>query len=288
MRHHLLTLAAAVVIAFLLIQSYLPRGAAVEAKESVYERVLRTGAIRCGYHVWEPFLTKDINTGVLGGIYYDYLNALGRVLTLKIEWVEETGFGPHVEALKNDRFDVMCAGDYQNGARGRFIDYTIPILYVPLYAYVRTDDMRFDAELARANNSTIKIATVEGTTPFIVANRDFPNAQKITHPESSELTMPLVDVATGKADLSIAGANVGAGYLAKNPGQLRIVPTPQPIRLFGSSLSLRKDEHNLRRMLDAATHELLYSGELEAIIKKHEQYPGSFFRVAKPYASAHE
>lgn len=288
MRQHLLTLAAAVVIAFLLIQSYAPRGVAVEAKESVYERVLRTGTIRCGYHAWEPFLRKDINTGEFSGIYYDYMQGLGRILSLKIEWVDDVGFGPHVEALKNDRFDVMCAGDYQNGARGRFIDYTIPILYVPLYAYVRTDDMRFDAELARANAANIKISSVEGSTPFIVANRDFPNAQKITHPESSELTMPLVDVATGKADLSIAGANVGGGFMAKNPGQLRLVPTPYPIRLFGSSLSLRKDEHELRRMIDAATREMLYSGEIAAIIKKHQTMPDEFLPVAKPYAAANE
>lgn len=254
-------------------------------RESVYERVLRTGTIRCGYHSWEPFLRKDINTGEFSGIYYDYMQGLGRILALKIEWVEDIGFGPHVEALKNDRFDMMCAGDFQNGARSRFIDYTTPILYTTLYAYVRVDDARFDTDLTRANNPEIKIASVEGTSPFVVVNHDFPAAQKITHPEAAELTTPLLDVATGKADLTIANVSVAGGFMTKNPGQLRLVPTPYPVRLFGSSLSLRKDEHELRRMIDAATREMVYSGAIAAIVKKYQTLPDEFLPVAKPYQS---
>lgn len=225
---------------------------------------------------------KDINTGEMSGIYYDYLNQLGEVLSLKVQWVEETGFGPHVEALKNDRFDMMCAGDYQNGARGRYIDYMTPILYVALGIYVREGDARFDNNISALNNANIKLSAVEGTTPFIVGNRDFPAAQKINHPENQDLNVPLMDVVSGKADAAITGLPLGLGFVAKNPGQIRQVKAAQPIRLFGSSLSFKQGEVRMQSMINNATRELIYSGAIESIIKKYEKYPGSFYRVAKP------
>ena len=252
-------------------------------KESVYDRVMRTKTIRCGYHIWEPFLTKDINTGQMSGIYFDYMQQLGEVLSLKIEWVEETGFGPHVEALKNNRFDMMCAGDYQNGARGRYIDYTAPILYVALGIMVRADDKRFDHDISLLNDDGIKLSSVEGTTPFIVGNRDFPKSQKITQPESQDLMIPLMDVAGCKADAAITGLPLAFRFMAANPGKLRQVPMDHPIRLFGSSLSLKQNEVAMQNMINNATRELMYSGAIEAIIKKHEKYPGSFYRVSRPY-----
>ncbi len=251
--------------------------------ESVYDRVMRTKTIRCGYHIWEPFLVKDINTGQMSGVYYDYMNQLAEILSLKIEWAEETGFGPHVEALKNDRFDMMCAGDYQNGARGQYIDYTTPILYVALGVYVRTDDKRFDKNIAALNDPAFKVSAVEGTTPFVVGNRDFPKAQKISHPESQDLMAPLMDVAAGKADAAITGLPLGFRYHAANPGVLRQVPMAAPIRLFGSSLSLKQNEVAMQNMINNATRELMYSGAIESIIKKYEKYPGSFYRVSSPY-----
>ena len=55
-------------------------------KETTYERVMRTRTIRCGYFVWPPFLTKDLNTGALSGLNYDVAEEMGKLLDLKIEW----------------------------------------------------------------------------------------------------------------------------------------------------------------------------------------------------------
>ena len=48
-------------------------GTRVTVKESTYERVIRTGEIRCAYAVYEPPLIKDPNTGKLSGIFYDVM-----------------------------------------------------------------------------------------------------------------------------------------------------------------------------------------------------------------------
>ena len=36
--------------------------------KTAYERVKTSGVIRCGYLIYAPFITKDINTGTLGGL----------------------------------------------------------------------------------------------------------------------------------------------------------------------------------------------------------------------------
>ena len=84
----LLTLVVAVVTSFLTVQFMVPQNADSGAvslpkeKESVYERVIRTGKIRCGYAVWQPVLMKDPNTGAFSGVYYDYMNLLAARLGL--------------------------------------------------------------------------------------------------------------------------------------------------------------------------------------------------------------
>ena len=67
-------------------------------------------------------------------------------------WGEETSFGPHVEGLKTGRFDMMCAGDWPSAARGQYIDYPDPILYV------RADDHRFDGHPEALDDPSVKIA----------------------------------------------------------------------------------------------------------------------------------
>src|ERR1700722_20209029 len=60
-------------------------------KESAYDRVMRTQTIRCGYVLRTPLLVKDPNTAQLSGLFYEYVENLGKALHLKIEWSEEMG-----------------------------------------------------------------------------------------------------------------------------------------------------------------------------------------------------
>ena len=42
-------------------------------KESAYERVLRTGVLRCGYIAYPPHLIVDPATGTISGISHDII-----------------------------------------------------------------------------------------------------------------------------------------------------------------------------------------------------------------------
>ena len=51
----------------------LPAFAADAPKESVFDRVVRTGTLRCGYNFWEPGLVYDEKKQHLWGFYYDVM-----------------------------------------------------------------------------------------------------------------------------------------------------------------------------------------------------------------------
>lgn len=75
-------------------------------KESVYDRVIRTRAIRCGYIILPPEFSKDVNTGVFSGASYDIAEEIGRRLHLKVDWTEEVNFQTAATGLQSG--EVRC------------------------------------------------------------------------------------------------------------------------------------------------------------------------------------
>ncbi|MDE2029943.1 MAG: transporter substrate-binding domain-containing protein, partial [Alphaproteobacteria bacterium] len=102
------------------------------ARETTYDRVLRTGTIRCGYSDWKPLFWVDPNTKEKKGIFADLTKEIGKRLGLKIVWQEELGWGSVVEAIKSGRVDMSCAGYWLNPARIKNLQPSVPQLYSPL------------------------------------------------------------------------------------------------------------------------------------------------------------
>src|ERR1700722_11275546 len=82
-------------------------------QESLYDRVIRTGKIRCSYFVYNPICIKDPVTGKLSGIGVDALELVAKKLGLTVEYGEEVGLETLIEGLKTRRYDLcvtpICA-----------------------------------------------------------------------------------------------------------------------------------------------------------------------------------
>ena len=256
---------------------------AAAKQESVYDRVMRTGTIRCGYGVWPLWFEKDPNTGAMSGIFHDYVEELGSSLNLKIEWVEEVAWSAYAEALNSNRIDLMCVGIWQNSSRAKASDFTIPIFYNAVHAYTKTNDTRFDNNLSAINEPNIRISTIDGEMASIIAKTDFPLAKTLSLPMNADSSQMFLNVVTGKADVTFIGPDSIFEFNSNNKEGLRQVLTDKPLRLFGTTLALAQSQDRFRRMVDSATIELIQSGRIDAILNKYEKYPGSFYRVAKPY-----
>ncbi|MFY9287781.1 MAG: transporter substrate-binding domain-containing protein [Alphaproteobacteria bacterium] len=248
-----------------------------------YESVIQKQSIRCGYAVWAPFFMKDANTGAFSGVFYDYMEALGQALKLKIDWAEEISWADFPAALKSGRIDVMCSGLWPNADRAREIDFINPIFYSPIYAYVRADDTRFDGNIDLINDPSVTIAVIDGATGTVIAMNDFPQAKTLPLPEVGGLIEIINTVVAHKADVFIIDSAFAGKYAAANPGKIKRVGPP--LRVFGDTIAIAQAQGRFLRMVNTISSELLLSGKVEKILKKYEEVPGSFLRVAPSYVS---
>lgn len=197
-----------------------------QGPETAYARVMRTGVLRCAWYVMPPFFVRDPNTGAFSGIYYDVMQELGRQLNLSIEWTEEVAGGNAFEGLKTHRFDAVCAPFAPLPGRARVAEFSEPLSFRPVRAYVRANDMRFDDEPGKINDPAVRISVIEGQGAHLFALKLFPKAGLLVLPSFSDLTQNEQNVATGKADVSLAEVSTAERFLAANPGQIRAVAGP--------------------------------------------------------------
>ena len=243
------------------------------AQMTVRERVLSSNTIRAAYLVRPPNIIKDPNTGKLSGIFVDVLEEMGRRAGLRIEWVEEVTWATMMEGLESSRYDIVGTGIWRNATRGRAADFTLPLFYSGVGAFVRADDHRFDDHLDQLNEGGVRIATIDGEMAEIIAHSDFPAARAVALTQVSDTSQLLLEVQSGKADATFIAAQIGARYMEKNPGALRNIATTAPLRVFPESMVIRPGESDFKAMLDSAITELVNSHFVEATIRKYDSHP---------------
>jgi len=269
------------------IQHFAPSAAAPQnvTKESVYERVMRTRVLRCGYLPYQPEVMKDPNTGKMSGYVVDITEEIGRQLNIKIEWTTELGFGfQNVPAdFKTGRYDAVCSGFVETAAHANAALFSIPIDYAPVYAYVRAGDTRFDQSLDGVNNPTTKLAIIDGESAQAIAKEVFPKASTLSLPEMSDVSMSLESVAAGKADMAIATIATAKGYMDKNSGKLKVIRT-HPIKAWIQPvMAFPHGEHDFKYVVDATLRALHENGYIERTFRKYDPKLESYLLVTKPY-----
>lgn len=250
-------------------------------KETVYDRVMRTGIIRCGYFIWNPLHMRDA-TGRMVGISADVSEALAKAAELKIEWAGELAFSSYIQDIHDGRYDAECSDGWPNAVRGKYVYYSVPYAYLPLVVVVKADDTRFDAASTALDDPRVKIANIDGETSAMVTRSRFPKAQNISLPQTTTPVDMILNVVTGKADATLTDSLTAYGYIQANPGKVKMVQYRDPIHLIALNATLPQDE-KLKNLFDNATNEILQNGTIEAILKKYESVPGLIIRAHAGY-----
>ncbi|MFZ2620646.1 MAG: transporter substrate-binding domain-containing protein [Alphaproteobacteria bacterium] len=284
MKNMFITIILALLATFVGVKVFAPAGTATAAQETAYARVMRTGVIRCGYADWPPaMLNKDANTGEMTGVAYDIAEAIAKNLNLKLEWAENTGWGGYITALQNGRIDAFCAGVWRDADTGKFVAFTQPIFYSPVYGYVRADDHRFDADVSLANHAGIRISAMDGEQSDVIAQAYFPLAQRVSVQQMGQISDILMNVANNKADIVFTEPSFANGYMKNNPNVLRKV-SEKPYQLYQTSpISVEIREVQLREMLDNALTQLVNFGRVDKIIRKHIHNADEYIPATKLY-----
>ena len=240
------------------------------AADEVFNRVMKTKTINCGYFIWPTNIQKDANTGKLSGMNYDAMEAMGKTLGLKINWAMEVNPGEINAALNANKIDVMCATMWPSPARFSDTTFTSRVeFYSLMFPIVRSDDHRFDKGLAAVNNKSIKVTGIEGDVTSDVAVEKLPNSTKAFLGASASPAEMLMQITTKKADVLFIDRGAVNEFSKTNPDVLKVVDQNGPVRVFGEHIMVKLGEHNLRNILDMAMLQLTNDGYFEELTKKY-------------------
>ena len=121
------------------------------------------------------------------------------MLGFKVEWAEELGWATTVEAMRSGRVDAICTSYWQNPVEGKYVGFTVPTFYSAVGAYVKAV---INDQAINVGDPAIKIsAASDGAISFSLPAR-FPKAMVISHPNMTDETQMLMDVDSGKADIT--------------------------------------------------------------------------------------
>jgi len=285
--HLALVVVLSAVTAFVVGTYVSPTAQTVQAKETAYERVMRTGTLRCGYVFYPEFLARDVNTGIMSGFYYDLLEEIGHRLNIKIEWTEEVGMATAFEGLKTNRYDSICSNFSATPGRARVAEFTEPVLYSPYYAYVRAADTRFDQDLSKINDPSIKVVVLDGELSQTVKAEDFPKAATLSLPNGAEVSQTFLSVEMGKADMTMAEPQAAQTYMDKNPGKIKRAGTA-PLRTQIVGLNVAVGEEALKALLNTTIESLHSTGFIERLFIKTPADKEMYFLPAQPWRRAGE
>ena len=251
--------------------------------ESAYERVVRTQTLRCGYFLWSPFVTQDVNTKALGGFEYEYANAVGKSLGLKVTW-QEILQGQQVEALRAAKVDVICDDGPFLTSAAAYLQYVEPMLYEDFYFFVRADDTRFDGDINKVNSPDVTMVAMDGDISLDIAAQSFPKVKLHQLPNSADPTQLMLDVVNKKADIVINDAFSGVDFLKNNPGTLRHVKLDKPVAYLPDQFSVLRGEGALADMLSQGVRNVRARGIEDAVFARvAPEYQSCIHRVALPY-----
>lgn len=245
--------------------------------------VLNRGTLKCAYVVYAPGVIKDANMKEPSGIAIDVTYKIGELLGLKIEWVEEASWGTMIEGLQTRRYDMVAGMIWPTAARGKRVEFTDPMWFDVAGLYTRVDEARFE-NLSYVDDARVRISVIDGEISTTIARAKYPKAQLVTLPQTADVSQMLLNVVTGKADLTIVTPYQAGRFMEANPGTLKNLATSEPLRYSANTMLVPENQPAFKSMINTALEELMNTGAIEEILKKYEPHPNSFYRVASPFA----
>ncbi len=234
--------------------------------ETSYERVIRTGTLRCAYINWKPYSLLDPNKPESPpiGTSTEIIEAAADKLGLKVEYVEEIGWGTIGEGFKTNRYDAVCTQMWPDKAKMRNFALSLPVFYSKIRLYgMETDSSRFKDDGIINTNST-RIAVIDGAMSQNLAEENFPNASLVRLTPSVSSAEYYLNVTTKKADLFIGDDDEVAAQKMANPALESVIPY-KTITALPHVFAFPMDDMRLVYMMNTAIQQLQNDGTLKII-----------------------
>ncbi|MCB1558534.1 MAG: transporter substrate-binding domain-containing protein [Alphaproteobacteria bacterium] len=237
-------------------------------EKSAYDRVMETQTLRCGYFVWAPYFSIDLETGEKSGVYHDMIEELGKVLGFKIEWSHEYALGQQVEALRTGKVDALCADGPFTRSAMPYVSYSDPYMFLLGYVYGAKDNPKAKSfETLNSEEARFTLIDGDGAAEFIEIN--FPNAQLLSMPASYDPSQLALNIVTGKADAMINDPITFMSYREEDRAKMVRV-SDDPIAILPMVMSVDKGQRDLLDTLNQGLSLMNDIGIMDRVIRKYD------------------
>lgn len=255
---------------------------AADGQETAYQRVMRTGTIKCGYTPWPMYFDLDPVTKELTGADKEMSDATAKLLGLKIEYIE-VQFANKVIDLQSGKVDVLCGDGPWILTSIKQQDYTVPYTYIPVYPYVRANETRLKSR-DDLNKPDVTFVGIDGDTSVELVQNYFPQAKLTSLVTNADASQMLLDVSTNKADVTVLDPAAATNFIKNNPGKVKPLTT-KALAVYNVGFGVKKGEVDLLNMLNSAVMALRNTGGTDPILDKYDPKHEKFLRVQPDYIS---
>lgn len=250
-------------------------------KETTFERIMRTGTIRCGYYVFPPVTYRDPNTKELSGLSVDMMNDIASRAGLKIEWSEEVNFSNWTAGLQANRFDIACTPMWPEVALARAVGFSAPMFYAGLYPLIRADDQKLlKASYDDFNKKDVRIITQESNGIDVLTRAQFPDATINVMPQTMDGPSILLEIVNNKSDMILLDKNAEIMYNKSNPYTFKLRDDLPPAKLQSFTFAFNLGEPDLKNFMDNAVENLIDDGTVNRLLAQWAE-PGQYIPVKR-------
>jgi ABC-type amino acid transport substrate-binding protein len=214
---------------------------------STLDRVEKSGVIRCGYWIYEPFISKDPNTGKISGLTVDYLEQTAARKGKKIDWVAEVPFDQIKPAIDYGRIDSFCVPCSPNEDFKKAFDFAGSFGKMPYYLYVPQN-----STLTHEQMQTAHFAFVDGYLAGPKTIEFFPKAKHMSLPQMTSPADLYNQLRYGKADVVLNEHVSAMDYMKANPNIIRRY-NDTPIFTVSMSFPVKKGDQRWFDYVQAMT-----------------------------------
>lgn len=245
-------------------------------QEPAYDRVMRTGTIRCGYAVWPPYFQRDEKTGQLTGMLKEALDEMFTSIGVKIEYVESV-LGQQPQDLKTGKYDSFCFDSFLMPVATKFLDYSNPWMEIPMFLYGRENHAQ-NQDLEKLNVGHVSFSAMDGDLSSDLVLRFFPKAKMLSLPATADPALLMLNVTTHKADVVIMDPLSVTKFNATNADKMTRIHD-QPIAVYPINFSVNKNETGLRDMINYAVDIFVHTGKYDQLFEKYDPEHDAFIKV---------
>ncbi len=232
-----------------------------------YSRVMQSGILRAAFIEYPPVITQTDNQ--FSGIFCDIICGFAEKHELKIEWVEETGYGVVIEGLIEGRFDIFCSATWPTPERHKKAALSRPVYYSDVGVWVRTDGPFADADWITLNDPEYRIAITEGDISHEICLTDFVFSKWVRAPQLGKVKTLLELVADNRADGTIAERMTYEAYAKQLSNPLTNIAQDKPIRRYPNSFLVGKNQNDFLDLLNKYLEDIADTGEGERIVRQY-------------------